>query len=300
MHFDQVLEEQSKIQAIGAEATGEEPGPLDEAPEEEEGGGAGNYFYRVAATLVFLLSFTALSWYFVRQYQESDQLAAAAVSAGQPALVKQVAPRGNRPTFTLHDGSIAHLNAASRITYPDKFSAGARQVALEGQAYFDVERDETRPFLISTQGLTVEVLGTSFDVKAYPNDPQVTVTVESGKVKVYHPAAPDQAYILTKNQQLVWDKASAAFAVAEVEAGEKLAWRYGVLHFDQTPVAEVERLLERWYNVDVVIADAGLYARKITGSHKNESLESVLKSLSFALNAQFTLKGDTVKISRDR
>ncbi len=171
---------------------------------------------------------------------------------------------------------------------------------LEGQAYFDVERDETRPFLISTQGLTVEVLGTSFDVKAYAQDPHITVTVESGKVKVFHPANPDQAYILTKNQQLIWDKGSSAFAIAEVDAGEKLAWRYGVLHFNRTPVAEVERLLERWYNVDVVISDASIYSRNITGTHKNESLESVLEALSFALNAQYKKEGNTVEISQSR
>jgi transmembrane sensor len=248
-----------------------------------------------AAAILLLLAAGIAVWLFASR-QKNDLPVLADLNAAAPALVAQMTPRGSRESFRLQDGSTALLNAASKIRYPERFSAGSRQVQLEGQAFFNVQRDARRPFIISTRALTIEVLGTAFDVQAYAGESLLTVTVESGKVKVWNKALTKEPVWLTRNQQLVIDLTAASAVIRTVDAGKELAWRQGVLRFRQTPVGDVERVLERWYDVDVVVAAPSLLSRTITGDHKNESLESVLESLSFALNVQYTMVGNTVTL----
>jgi ferric-dicitrate binding protein FerR (iron transport regulator) len=252
--------------------------------------------YRAAAAIALLLLAGAACWLFILR-QQSGQVVQQQVVTGSAAFVEKITPRGSRQTYRLHDGSSAHLNAGSRIVYPAHFSDADRRLRLEGQAYFDVRQDRQRPFIIAAREVTIEVLGTAFDVQAYPESARITVTVASGKVKVSNPARPREQVYLTQNQQLTFEVAAGTFSVRDVDANQEMAWRQGVLRFNKTPVAEVEQVLERWYQVEIAVADPALYARKLTGDHKNESLASVLEALSFALNADFTRDGDTITLN---
>lgn len=257
-------------------------------------------FSRVAAVILVLMMSSATLWYILSRNSKMEEVAYGSYQAESPALVEKSTPRGTKDTFTLHDGSVAQLNVDSKLIYPEKFSTDSRKIELIGQAYFQIERDEKRPFAISAKDLTIEVLGTSFDINAYEGQSQIMVTVESGKVKVFNSAMSGGPVYLTKNQKLIYDIPTASYTVADVEANKEMAWRYGVLRFNKTPVAEVERILERWYDIDLVLADSALYTHKITGEHKNESLASVLQALNFALDVRYTVEGNIVTIQKNK
>ncbi|MGV3641593.1 MAG: FecR family protein [Adhaeribacter sp.] len=217
---------------------------------------------------------------------------------GQPqvALVEKISPRGRRVLVGLPDSSRVQLNAGSKLTYPAGFGPGSREVQLAGQAFFEVQRDTRRPFLVSAGELRIRVLGTSFGVQAYPGESRLRVTVAAGRVQVQGPGS--KPVYLGKDQQLEFDAASAAMKVTQVDAQQEMAWRQGVLRFERSSLAEVERVLERWYEVDIAVADPALYSRQLTGEHTNESLESVLQALSFALNAEYSRAGGRVVLRK--
>ncbi|MGV3502881.1 MAG: FecR family protein [Adhaeribacter sp.] len=222
----------------------------------------------------------------------------APASRQQVSLVEEICPRGRQTSVWLPDSSSVQLNAASKLTYAAGFGAGSRQVKLAGQAFFQVQRDTRRPFVVSAGELRIQVLGTSFGVQAYPGEARLLVTVASGRVKVQGPGRGSQPVYLTRDQQLAFDAASATMSVRTVDARREMSWRQGVLRFERTSLAEVERVLERWYEVDITVADPALYSRQLTGEHTNESLESVLQALSFALNAAYSRQGSTVVLRK--
>lgn len=207
-------------------------------------------------------------------------------------------PTGRMFRMNLEDGSFIHMNAVSRVTYPIQFEEDKREIALTGEAYFDIERDEVRPFNIKVKDYQVQVLGTSFNIQAYEDEDDFSVTVESGKVKVVLDGTGSNSAILQKNQKLVYNPKTREFKILEVESAEELNWRKGILHFDSTPMSKVEKMLERWYGIDLIISNKEIYNKTLTGLHHNESLESVLEALSFATETKYAVSGDSVIISK--
>lgn len=217
---------------------------------------------------------------------------------GESHLITKSTPTGRMFRMNLADGSFIHMNAVSRISYPRQFEEDKREIALTGEAYFDIERDEVRPFNIKVKDYQVQVLGTSFNIQAYEDEEDFSVTVESGKVKVVLDATGSNSAILQKNQKLVFNPKTSEFKILEVESAEELNWRKGILHFDSTPMSKVEKMLERWYGIDLVITNKEIYNKTLTGLHHNESLESVLEALSFATETKYAVRGDSVIISK--
>jgi len=140
----------------------------------------------------------------------------------------------------LPDSSKVWLNAGTTLKYPAHFRGPFRNVALEGEAYFEVVRDEEKPFLVQSQGVTTRVLGTRFNVKAYPQMERVAVTVVSGKVGVLGEGKENKSILLTANQQAVYHKLSKALSQqADMDAQNEIAWQSGRLVFHNTPLPEV-------------------------------------------------------------
>ena len=216
--------------------------------------------------------------------------------SGESELLSKSTPTGRMFRMNLDDGSFIHMNAVSRITYPKQFDEHKREVEISGEAYFDVERDETRPFHIKVKDYQVQVLGTSFNIQAYEDDEDFSVTVESGKVKVVLDKAGNNSAILRKNQKLVYNPETNVFKVLDVEAARELNWRQGILHFESTPMNKVEKILERWYGIDLVINNKTIYNKTLTGQHHNESLESVMEAIAYATGTNYVLRADTVVV----
>jgi transmembrane sensor len=163
------------------------------------------------------------------------------------------AKKGQQATVRLTDGTKVKLNADSRITIPAEFKSGRREVRLEGEAYFDVARDTTRPFVVRARETTVQVLGTAFDVQAYAGEQETHVAVAEGSVAMRTGDAQEgDTTVVLRPRFLATVSEQGLEAVREdVDLSRKLAWTEGRLVFDDTPFDKVARKLERRYDVQV-------------------------------------------------
>ncbi|MBC9797432.1 FecR family protein, partial [Sinomicrobium weinanense] len=192
-------------------------------------------------------------------------------------------PPGQRYNVVLEDGTRVRLNAGSTLSFPDRFRSDIRKVELTGEAFFEVTPDPEKPFVIRSQGLNTTVLGTSFNIQAYPEDKAVRVTVATGKVKVGPEEASSGAgkTFLTPNQQALFDKQTHTVYTKKVNTAHFLEWTDGIIRFDDTSLAEAIAILERWYGVKI-IREGHLEQCHITAKFEKAELPVILESITFA------------------
>ncbi|WP_341838728.1 FecR family protein [Chitinophaga caseinilytica] len=185
----------------------------------------------------------------------------------EPAMVmasKQTA-NGRRAVVRLTDGSVVHLGAGSSLRYPESFSGDAREVFLDGEAFFEIAEKPGQPFMVHSGEVRTTVLGTSFRVSAF-NGRQALVAVATGKVRVDHvkDGVPQELAVLTPGEELNWEQTGGKFHVAEVKATDVEAWKGGRLVFHSKPLLEIAKELERWYGVEIAIGKESISDQKIT------------------------------------
>lgn len=188
---------------------------------------------------------------------------------------------GDHEMITLPDGSTVTLNSNSSIKYHGDFDQTIRKVTLTGEAFFDIKRDETRPFIVHTEHLKVKVLGTSFNVKSYPKDEKIETTLVSGKVEVIQDKKKN-AIVLQPSHRATFDKSKSDIKVDKVDSKSIVAWQEGKLIFDNTPLKQVILDLNRKYNVEFVVQSDALLQYKYTGEFDNLELEDVLELLKIS------------------
>lgn len=192
---------------------------------------------------------------------------------------------GEQKEIQLPDGSTVWLNACSKISYNEKFSDSLRNVTLTGEAYFSVVRNEHKRFVVITKNLSVTVLGTQFNVKAYPNDELVTTILTHGKVAIQ---LPKEKYTLQPNQELVYNVANKS-SVLQGVSDSTSTWRNGSLVFNELTMGDIFNALERRFNVRFIYSKASLptdkYSIKFTN---NESLTQILIVLQDVTGEGFT------------
>ena len=250
-------------------------------------------FYSIAATLLIVSSIGYYILLIMPSFDDANQ--EASLEEETNALIIKNTPNKRMFRTRLADGSFVHLNAVSSISYPRKFDGNSRMVEIIGEAYFDVMRDEERPFTIKVKDYQVEVLGTSFNIRAYDDEDVFSVTVETGSVKVVFQDT-QKPVSLSKNQKLIFSPSDDRLKILEVNPEEELSWRKGILRFDATPMRDVEKMLERWYGVEVIVEDESVYNKSLTGIHQNENIKSVLESLTFATGTKYTIKNNQIII----
>ena len=188
------------------------------------------------------------------------------------------APMNDKLAVMLPDSSEVWLNAGSSILYPETFAKDKRQVILNGEAYFSVKKDTASPFIVETSQLSVKVLGTRFNVKAYPNDEKITTTLTSGKVEVSVRSQPP--HILKPDEQLTYDKKSSDIHISVIDTNDTNCWMAGKLVFTNASAGEIFRTLERHYNTTIdntaIIPASKRYTVKFL---KDESLNEILNIL---------------------
>ena len=205
------------------------------------------------------------------------------------------APFGKTFKVALPDGSSIWLNAGSTLTYPITFSGKTREVVLkEGQAFFDVVHMKDKPFIVHAKKLNITVLGTSFDVKAYHNDPDIKVTVKTGKVGVTMRDKPDHpATMLLPAEQAVVPEKSAEIQVSEISKPAIASWKDNRMVFEDALLSEVFRVLERKYKQHIKIEKTDLSAEKITLTLDDQPIGDVLKVLSFSKKFNYSQLNDS-------
>ncbi len=185
----------------------------------------------------------------------------------------------NRLIF-LADGSKVILNAGSRLSYPSSFDAKeTREVYLEGQAFFDIQHNAEKPFIVHTGNLQTIVLGTAFNIKAIPDDKEITVSVVRGKVKVTDHSNKVLGVIIP-DQEIKYNKQQDHSEMKAVKDHHYLDWKSEDLLFDNVTVAEAAKVLGEEYKVTITISDPSVSSQRFTATFpKNGSLEQALKSI---------------------
>ena len=205
-------------------------------------------------------------------------------------------PRGGIYSLVLSDGTKVFLNSDSRLKYPVTFNGEDRRVELSGEAFFEVVSDSLHPFIVHTRDMETRVLGTTFDIQAYPDELTTKTTLLTGRVlvSVNHLSLTET---LKPGLQASWMKGTDKITVKEVNVATQALWRDGIIMLDDDGLENVMRMLARWYNVTYEFKGDRSVKHTFTGKiDRNEDLESVLKTLTLLGGPKFEIRGTVVYI----
>lgn len=212
-------------------------------------------------------------------------------------MVERSNPVGQISEITLPDGSTVWLSAASSIEYPDQFSTGERIINLYGEAFFDVLPDSGRPFVVNSGPVSTSVLGTSFNVRAYNDDPDLEVTLATGKVEVAV-SGSDRKQILEPNQKVGYTSEAGLSDVSQADARLARAWTQRELVFMRENFATIARTFERWFGVEFVFEDETLKEEVFVYHFKELSLQNSMIILSELAEFEYEITGRQVMIRK--
>jgi hypothetical protein len=207
-----------------------------------------------------------------------------------------ITPNGGRYQVTLSDGTVAVLNADSRLRFPVDFTGETRQVFLSGEAYFEVQHDG-RPFFVGCDGMNVEVLGTTFNVSSYEDDVDIRTTLVEGKVRVFSESTPENDRILAPADQAVFTKETASIDVMEVNTSIYTSWVDGKLEFSKENLENVMKVLSRWYDFDYKFENEDAkYFHFSARLSNDQEISTILDMLEMTTNVKFELEERTIMI----
>ncbi|MEM9389142.1 MAG: FecR domain-containing protein [Bacteroidota bacterium] len=244
--------------------------------------------YAAAAVLVFTVGF------FTYEYLSGD----AHKSVGQLAYFEDFraieTQRGEKRTVTLPDGSTIRMNYETEIRVPEKFEGDRREVYLIGHAHFDVVRNPEKPFIIYTEATKTQVLGTSFDINT-KGEENTEVIVTSGQVAFSEKDKEDNRVTLTRNDRAILD-GDKSIMTDEVDAIALTAWRENKLVFQDKTLAEMIKVIEPWYDVQIEVENKEALNNKFNLSLNNPSLNDLMDELSFLGDFSFSINDKKVLI----
>lgn len=232
---------------------------------------------RIAAVLTLpLLAFTVWSLFFQEKPLE--------IRKNEITWNEIQSPVGMRSHVVLPDGTDLWLNAESKIRYSIPFTRENRQVELSGEAFLKVVKNEEAPFIVNAGAAAVKVLGTQFNVKAYDDEENIEIALAEGSVEFTGTTADGKKAEakLIPNDFLAMNKTTGKVGLVNKNLNNHISWVKNIIIFDETPMPEVAKTLERWYGVKVVIADAEINKYRFTTTFENESLFRVLELLELS------------------
>lgn len=239
---------------------------------------------RIVAVLVPILFISGLALYLNRQTDLFSQTTYSEVYV----------PKGEDARIFFQDGTEVFLNADTRIRYPNKFGLRKREVFLDGEAYFNVSSNRNRPFIVHAQHTQTEVVGTSFNVSAYGNSNTIEVVLDEGRT-AFH--VHQSSYPMLPGQKIEYDKSTGKTTLRNlINPSNASLWKKNVLHFYDTPLAEVIKVLERRYDVQFQIQAQEALNYSYTLTTKQPGIENVLKELQKISPVKFKIEGDTISV----
>ena len=202
-------------------------------------------------------------------------------------------PKGGQWQVILPDGSKIWLNSATSFSYPSTFGKQKeRVVELSGEAYFEVAKNKTHPFIVKTDNQAVKVLGTHFNINSYNDEPSVNTTLVEGSVKVSTNGGNTK--FLIPGQQAILTKGN--LVVSEANVKETLAWKNGYFRFNDESIQSIMRKISRWYNIDVDY-DSGIPNGRLNGKiSRFKNISQVLKALEATKTVHFKVEGRRVTV----
>jgi len=204
-------------------------------------------------------------------------------------------PRGGRYAITLADGTKVILNAASSLRFPTAFTGNDRSVRLSGEAWFEITPDKLHPFIVTSGDQDLKVLGTSFNLNAYEDEPSIITTLLNGSVIVSSRIA-HQSHSLSPGQQSILTGAKLSISEADIE--EATAWKNGYFMFESEGISTIMRKIARWYDVDIKF-DGPPPTDKFNGSiQRFVNVSQVLNKLALTNKVHFTIEGRTIIVHK--
>ena len=208
--------------------------------------------------------------------------------------------KGVKAMIILPDGSKVWLNSDTKIVYPEIFSGEARNVSISGEAYFEVVKSEIPMIVKTNKDLSIEVLGTSFSIKCYDNDNISTTTLYDGIVKMHYKDFKDN---ITKVIEMkpaesfsYYDKGYVEYKNIKSDIDKEVAWKDGILVFDNTPFDEVFKMLERWHGTEYEITSKKIYNSKLTASFNTESIVQIMEMIKYCADIDYNIEDSKVTI----
>ena len=231
-----------------------------------------------------------------------NQLKAENITIALSELPKEITQivyteKGAKSTIELPDGSIVQLNSDTKLIFPNKFIGATREVFLNGEAFFNVQADTSRPMIVNTnKGIKIKVTGTEFNVKCYDNDNHVDATLFSGSINLITPKEevkirPNEHVSINTEKRITIATPSTAIA------RDAKAWTEGRIVFDETPMVEVIKILERWHGVKVIVKDPEVLQYSITADFKSESIPQIMEIIKRCTQISYTLNNNQLFLS---
>lgn len=206
--------------------------------------------------------------------------------------------KGQRSNATLPDGTKVWLNSHSKITYPRDYGVCERVLSLTGEAYFEVAKDSAKRFLVNAGEMTVEALGTAFNVKAYDEDREIVTTLFSGSAQA---TVSDRTLTLKPEQYATFDRERRVLTSRTAENVSYAAmWRDNELSFDRQTMDEIAVMFNRLYNVTIHFESERIRHYRFSGVIKNNSLDNVIEIISLTAPVSYRCVGDTVYLSEKK
>ncbi len=240
---------------------------------------------KYAAIIVLVALFSGTIGYFVFQSKNNIY---------QSAYTEIIVPNGERSTVVLPDGSKVQLNSGSILKFKSSFDSNNRTVSLDGEGYFEVSHDKSKPFFVETTNFQVEVLGTKFNVSSYTDDANTTAYLESGKVKIN--LEDGQSILLKPTESTEYNKTTNTIRKFAYDDSRYTDWTRGILTFNGETIEELSKKLERRFGVQIAFSDDTVKQRIYTGSIKDQDLKTVLEAIKFTSSLNYTKAGNQITI----
>ena len=242
---------------------------------------------KFAAVILFLLTFA----FIVR-----INFAKPEVETSLVYITKQN-PYGQKSTIILPDSTIVTLNSGSSINYPENFIGEYRDIALVGEAYFEVSENKQHPFRVKTGDLITTALGTSFNVRAFDTESNISVSLNTGKVVINNVNLRlDEFLILNPGEKAIYNPSAQEVTRHKFDKELEFSWKDGILVFKKTNLKDFIHTIERWYGVTVDLSGNVEVDCSINGRFENELLEVVLESLEYSREVDYKLDNKKVRL----
>ena len=219
------------------------------------------------------------------------------VAGRNPVQYTLITPKGGQYSLVLSDGTKVWLNADSKLVYPSEFRDSVRIVKLTGEAYFEVKTDPANPFIVHTERQDIRVLGTAFNVQAYPEESTTRTTLVDGAVQVN---TKEKQLRLKQGQEAVLTKDGALSLRSEADIEQAIAWKEGYFRFDYTDIYEIMRRLSRWYDVEVKYERGLGHQEFLAFIDRDNNISEVLGMLEETGEIRFAIDGHTVMVMKGK
>jgi len=244
---------------------------------------AGNRIWQVITRVAAILLLPVLSLLIYKMASDKDRYIA------NSNELEVEAPAGFRMNIEFGDGTKVWLNHGSKLRYPYRFDARCRKVFLTGEAYFVVAHNKNVPFIVSTKDLDIEATGTEFNVSAYQGENIVETTLVGGQVNLYEKGGTAPVKIMEPGECIRYNSQTNNCTTQSGDIRKYIAWKDGLLIFQNDSIPEIAKKLERWYNVDVEIENEKVKEYTCTGTFSDETFSQVLELMSLPSPVRYRL-----------